>query len=100
MGLEANYPDNAVVWEAFENIFTALFLAETALKVFVMGASYMHDTWNLMDGALAALAVVGVWVLPGLNSVGMRLDLRSLSLLRIFRIARLARILRLVKRLE
>eukprot|EP00927_Polykrikos_kofoidii_P014763 TRINITY_DN16511_c0_g1_i11.p1 TRINITY_DN16511_c0_g1~~TRINITY_DN16511_c0_g1_i11.p1 ORF type:complete len:656 (-),score=62.25 TRINITY_DN16511_c0_g1_i11:79-2046(-) len=98
LGLEAEYPDQKLIWSGCEHAFTGVFVAEMLIKLSVYHWHYFRDGWNVLDFALAVSAALDVWVLRVV--LGSLLDLQSFSILRIMRMARLVRVLRLVKKFQ
>ena len=93
---EADYGDKYPFFFAvLENILCAIFSIELALHLKVEGPKvYFSDGLNWLDSSLVLLSVADVWVI---RTVGIKADLRMLSVLRMMRLIRLAWLLRLFR---
>lgn len=96
LGVEADY--GKVYPEAFgviEHLLTAIFSLELIAHLVVERPRvYFSDTMNWLDCFLVLMSVADVWII---RNVGMKVDLRMMSVLRMLRLVRLARLLRLVR---
>lgn len=79
------------------HVFTGIFFVEFCCRQICEGPRrYFVDSANLLDFVLVFLAVVELWIIP-LVGVGVQMDTRSMSVLRILRLLRLVRVLRVFK---
>jgi hypothetical protein len=96
LGLEADFGHKEPgTFGVLEHVFTGAFALELVTRLLVEGIrSYFVDHGNWLDFILVILSVLGVWVIQPL---GMKADLRLVSLMRMVFLARLARLLRLFR---
>jgi len=89
----------AQVYQAFNLLFTGIFLVELCLRLFALRAQFFRDSWNLFDFVLVAISVADTIVAFGQTGEESSSFLSVLRLLKGFRVARVLRLLRLFKEL-
>ena len=96
---------NAVktLMEVLDFIVTLLFIIEMSLKIIALGAfmhkgSYARDEWNLLDGFLVIMSLVGLIMNPPFSTTEGTGDKNTLRALRSLRALRGLRPLRVVRR--
>lgn len=94
MGLQADHPDWALAWTITENGFTAAFLLEMFIKLYLLRLKYFRDKCNWIDGCLVALSIADNWVI---KPIGGEVNIHSLSVLRVLRVFRVVRIIRVFR---
>jgi len=88
------------VWAVFENMFTAVFLIEMIIKVYLLRRRYPADPWNCLDGFIVVMAVLEGWIIPAFveGETGMP-DLLVLRAVRMVRIVRMVKLLKVFRQL-
>lgn len=100
MGLAVDYWEEKEVWEAFEHLFTAIFLIEMVIKLRFLGKDYFSEGWNRMDCFLVCMSILDNWMIsPAMGDGSALSQLSVLRLLRVLRVARMARLLKVFKEL-
>merc|ERR1719421_763140 len=92
MGVEIELPEASFVHKWVEKAFTAAFLLEMLLKLYVERGGYFCSGWNLMDMTLVLISVFELVV----NTGGALMQFR---MLRVLKVARLFRFFRAFKEL-
>eukprot|EP00746_Dinoflagellata_sp_MGD_P009198 gnl/MRDRNA2_/MRDRNA2_118600_c0_seq1.p1 gnl/MRDRNA2_/MRDRNA2_118600_c0~~gnl/MRDRNA2_/MRDRNA2_118600_c0_seq1.p1 ORF type:complete len:780 (+),score=138.07 gnl/MRDRNA2_/MRDRNA2_118600_c0_seq1:78-2417(+) len=96
LGVEADYGDTyRLFFNVCEHIFTFIFCTELILHFCVEGPRvYFKDALNWLDAFIVTMSVIDVWVI---RPIGIKADLRMMSVLRMMRLIRLARLVRLLR---
>ena len=79
------------------NIFTGIFIAEMALKIFSIGiVKYVFDPINIIDGTVVILSVIELIFLSDSENSFFK-SFQAFRILRAFRVIRMVRVLRALK---
>lgn len=82
-------------------VFTAVFIAEMALKLFSIGiVKYCFDAMNIIDGVVVVLSIVELIFLDSSDSNSFLKSFQAFRILRAFRVIRMVRVLRALKSMK
>eukprot|EP00927_Polykrikos_kofoidii_P083767 TRINITY_DN8656_c0_g1_i2.p1 TRINITY_DN8656_c0_g1~~TRINITY_DN8656_c0_g1_i2.p1 ORF type:complete len:707 (-),score=148.72 TRINITY_DN8656_c0_g1_i2:36-2156(-) len=106
MGLELEFTYGAwpTVWMVFEHFFTAAFLIEMIMKMYVLGLRrkcpedaplYFDDNWNRLDCFIVCTSVLDSWILaPVPKGEGFAIFLKMCGFLRLLRLLKVLKMKR------
>lgn len=96
LGIEADHGEkHPILFTVIENAFCAIFTLELLAHFFVEGwRIYFSDSMNFLDFFLVSVSIIDGWII---RPLGVKVDLKMLSVLRMLRLVRLARLLKLVR---
>jgi len=89
-------PVESAVLDALNNVCTAVFIAEAAIKIYAFSFRlYLKDAWNVFDFSIVLISIIDWGVTVAATSLGTNPTL--MRVLRMVRVARVLRTLRVVK---
>lgn len=97
MGLQVDFDsgDWKTLWQVLEHVFTAVFVLEMAIKIYILELEYFvqapGNRWNLLDFFIAWASVIGSWVIPAITGGSTPDSLRVFQFLRLLRIIKVLR---------
>ena len=88
----------ASIIQIMNNVFTGIFIAEMALKIFAIGiVKYVFDAMNIIDGVVVILSIVEIIFLDSSQNNSFLKSFQAFRILRAFRVIRMVRVLRALR---
>eukprot|EP01022_Parablepharisma_sp_SALTPOND_P019005 TRINITY_DN318_c0_g1_i4.p3 TRINITY_DN318_c0_g1~~TRINITY_DN318_c0_g1_i4.p3 ORF type:complete len:653 (+),score=82.50 TRINITY_DN318_c0_g1_i4:9017-10975(+) len=93
--------DEASIVQALNTVFTSIFIAEMALKLFSLGiVKYLSDKLNYVDGGAVVLSIIELIFLDSSKNNSALTAFQAFRMLRALRVVRMVRLLRSLRSMQ